>query len=91
MRSHTTRLAWPLLMLLAGSSALAGEISIRLVDAVTTRLLLKTVMTGRLKPKQLVTHHFTLDEGLKAYDTFSHAGRERTLKVILTNQPSLTG
>jgi len=60
-------------------------ITTRLVDAVTTPLLLKTVMAGRLKPKQLVTHHYTLDEIMKAYDTFGHAGRENALKVILTN------
>ena len=60
-------------------------ITTRLVDAVTTPLLLKTVMSGRLKPKQLITHHFKLGEILKAYDTFGNAGREHALKVILTN------
>jgi alcohol dehydrogenase len=61
-------------------------ITTRLVDAVTTPLLLKTVMTGKLKPKQLVTHHFALHDILKAYDTFGNAGRERALKVMLTNE-----
>jgi alcohol dehydrogenase len=61
-------------------------ITTRLVDAVTTPLLLKTVMSGRLKPKQLITHHFTLDDIIKTYDTFGHAGREHALKVILTNE-----
>jgi alcohol dehydrogenase len=61
-------------------------ITTRLVDAVTTSLLLKTVMSGKLKPKQLVTHHFTLDDVMKAYDTFGNAGKERALKVILTNK-----
>ena len=61
-------------------------ITTRLVDAVTTPLLLKTVMAGRLQPKQLITHHFTLDDITKAYDTFGHAGREHALKVILTNE-----
>ena len=60
-------------------------ITTRLVDAVTTPLLLKTVLAGRLKPKQLVTHHFPLADILKAYDTFANAGRERALKVIVTN------
>jgi alcohol dehydrogenase len=58
------------------------------VDAVTTPLLLRTVLSGRLQPKQLVTHHFTLSEAIKAYDTFGNASRERALKVILTNQPA---
>ena len=66
-------------------------ITTRLVDTVTTRLLLKTVMSGRLKPKALVTHRFTLDDIIKAYDTFEHAGRERALKVIVTNQMTLGG
>jgi alcohol dehydrogenase len=61
-------------------------VTTRLVDTVTTPLLLKTVMSGHLKPKPLVTHHFKLDEIMKAYDTFSNAGRERALKVIVTNE-----
>ena len=61
-------------------------ITTRLVDAVTTPLLLKTVMAGKLRPKQLITHHFALTDILKAYDTFGNAGRERALKVILTNE-----
>jgi alcohol dehydrogenase len=60
-------------------------ITTRLVDAVTTSLLLRTVVAGKLKPRQLVTHRFTLDEIIKAYDVFGNAGRERALKVILTN------
>lgn len=60
-------------------------ITTRLVDAVTTPLLLRTVLAGKLKPKQLVTHRFTLDDIIKAYDTFGNAGKERALKVIVTN------
>jgi alcohol dehydrogenase len=60
-------------------------ITTRLVDAVSTPMLLKTVMSGKLQPKQLITHHFDLNDILKAYDTFGNAGRERALKVILTN------
>jgi alcohol dehydrogenase len=66
-------------------------ITTRLVDTVTTRLLLKTVMSGRLKPQQLITHHFTLADIIRAYDTFGHAGRERALKVIVSNQLFLGG
>ncbi|MFN0078004.1 MAG: zinc-dependent alcohol dehydrogenase family protein [Prosthecobacter sp.] len=61
-------------------------ITTRLVDAVTTPLLLKTVMSGRLQPKQLITHRFPLSEVLSAYDTFGNAARERALKIILTNE-----
>jgi len=39
-----------------------------------------------MRPKQLITHHFTLDDILKAYDTFGNAAREHALKVNLTNK-----
>lgn len=58
-------------------------ITTRLVDTVTTPLLLKTVIAGKLAPSQLITHRFPLTDVMKAYDTFSHAARERALKVIL--------
>lgn len=58
----------------------------RLVDAVTTPMLLKTVMAGVLKPKQLITHHFTLADILNAYDTFGNASRKHALKVIIVNE-----
>jgi alcohol dehydrogenase len=57
----------------------------RLVDTVTTPMLLKTVVSGRLQPKQLITHHFALNKVMEAYDTFGNAMKERALKVILTN------
>jgi alcohol dehydrogenase len=57
----------------------------RLVDTVTTPMLLKTVMSGKVQPTQLITHHFTLSEIMKAYDVFGDAMKERALKVILTN------
>lgn len=60
-------------------------ITTRLVDAVTTPLLLRTVLAGKLRPKQLVTHRFKLAEIIQAYDTFGNAGKERALKVIVTN------
>ncbi|MDB6120771.1 MAG: Alcohol dehydrogenase GroES domain protein [Verrucomicrobiaceae bacterium] len=61
-------------------------ITTRLVDAVTTPLLLKTVLSGRLQPRQLITHRFPLSEIMSAYDTFGNAARERALKVIVTSE-----
>jgi len=58
----------------------------RLVDTATTPMLLKTVASGKLKPKQLITHRFTLSEAMKAYDTFGNAMKERALKVIISNE-----
>lgn len=61
-------------------------ITTRLVDTVTTPMLLKTVLSKKIKPSQLITHRFRLSEIIKAYDTFQHADRERALKVVLTNE-----
>jgi alcohol dehydrogenase len=57
----------------------------RLVDTVTTPMLLKVVGSGKLQPSKLVTHRFALDEVMKAYDTFGNAATEGALKVILKN------
>jgi alcohol dehydrogenase len=61
-------------------------ITTRLVDTVTTPMLLKTVQSKKLNPNQLITHHFKLSDIMNAYDTFGHADREKALKVILTNE-----
>lgn len=57
----------------------------RLVDTVTTPVLLKAVASGKLQAKQLITHHFSLDQVMQAYDTFGSAMKERALKIIITN------
>lgn len=57
----------------------------RLVDTVTTPVLLKAVASGKLQAKQLITHHFSLDQVMQAYNTFSSAMKERALKIIITN------
>ena len=49
-------------------------------------MLLKTVVSGKLQPKQLITHHFALNDIMRAYDTFGNAMKERALKVIITNE-----
>jgi len=55
----------------------------RLVDTVTTPMLLKTMIAAKLDPRPLITHRFRLDEIERAYDTFGNAAKERALKVIL--------
>jgi alcohol dehydrogenase len=55
----------------------------RLVDTVTTPLLLKLLQTGKLNPSTPVTHRFRLDDTLPAYDTFANAAKVSALKVIL--------
>jgi len=61
-------------------------ITTRLVDTVTTPMLLKTVQSKKLDSKKLITHRFALSDIIKAYDTFQNAAREKALKVILTNE-----
>ncbi|MDR3716396.1 MAG: zinc-dependent alcohol dehydrogenase family protein [Puia sp.] len=61
-------------------------ITTRLVDTVTTPMLLKTVQSKKLDPQRLITHRFKLSDIVRAYDTFQHADREKALKVILTNE-----
>ncbi|MEO8612759.1 MAG: zinc-dependent alcohol dehydrogenase family protein [Chloroflexota bacterium] len=60
-------------------------ITTRLVDTVTTPMLLKTVTSGKLQPELLITHHFPLSEIMRAYDTFGNAAQEQALKVIVEN------
>lgn len=59
------------------------SITTRLVDTVTTPMLLKTVQSNRINPAQLITHRFCLDQILTAYDIFSRAADTGALKVII--------
>jgi len=58
-------------------------ITTRLVDTFTTPMLLKTIQSKKLKPNLLISHHFTLDKILDAYDTFGRAAETHALKVII--------
>jgi len=58
-------------------------ITTRLVDTVTTPMLLKTVQSGKVDPKRLITHHFNFDHILDAYETFGQAASTQALKVII--------
>jgi len=58
-------------------------IKTRLVDTVTTPMLLKTVCAHKIGPKQLITHRFPLDKILDAYDTFGRAADTHALKVVI--------
>jgi alcohol dehydrogenase len=58
-------------------------ITTRLVDTVSTPMLLKTVQSKRIDATQLITHHFKLGDILKAYDTFGKAAETKALKVII--------
>lgn len=53
------------------------------LDTVTPPLLLKEVKVGKLQPRQLITHEFTLDGVMKAQGTSGNAAQEKALKVLL--------
>ena len=59
------------------------SITTRLVDAVSTPMLLNTLRSRKIDPKLLITHRFKLGQMLEAYETFGHAAKTRALKVII--------
>lgn len=59
------------------------SITTRLVDTVTTPMLLKTVQSRKIDPKKLITHRFKLDKILDAYESFGAAATTGALKVII--------
>jgi len=54
-----------------------------LVSATTTPMLLKLVAQGKLTPEKFVSHRFTFDTIMDAYDTFGRAAETKALKVII--------
>jgi len=60
-------------------------ITTRLVDTISTPMLMRTVQSGKLNSKQLITHRFKLFEIISAYECFGQAAKEKSLKVILSN------
>ena len=59
-------------------------ITTRLVDTVTTPMLLKTLVSKKIEPLSLITHRFKLDDILQAYETFGKAAQTKALKVIIS-------
>jgi alcohol dehydrogenase len=59
------------------------SITTRLVDTVSTPMLLNVLKAKRIEPKRLITHRFKLTDILQAYETFGDAAKTKALKVIL--------
>jgi alcohol dehydrogenase len=59
------------------------SITTRLVDTVSTPMLLKVFKARKIDPKLLITHRFKLADILDAYETFGNAAKTKALKVIL--------
>ena len=58
-------------------------ITTRLVDTVSTPVLMQMLRSKKIEPKRLVTHRFKLEQVLKAYEAFGHASETGALKVII--------
>jgi alcohol dehydrogenase len=61
-----------------------------LVDTRTIPQLLSLIEGGRLDPTVLATHHFSMEEAMKAYDVFADAAKTHALKVVLKGTPVST-
>lgn len=59
------------------------HITTRLVDTVSTPMLLKTVMAKKIDPTRLITHRFKFIDILQAYEVFGHAADSHALKVLI--------
>lgn len=59
-------------------------ITTRLVDTVSTEMLLKTVQARKIDPRQLITHRYELAQAMEAYETFAAAAQNKALKVIIS-------
>lgn len=59
-------------------------ISMGLVNANTTPMLLKLVAQKKVPAEKFATHRFGFDEILAAYDTFARAADTKALKVVIT-------
>ncbi len=60
------------------------SITTRLVDTVSTPMLMNVLQSHKLDPKLLITHRFRFDQILEAYDTFANAAKTKALKVIIS-------
>ena len=65
-------------------------ITMGLVSATTTPMLLKLVAQGKLTPEKFVSHRFRFEAIIDAYDTFGRAAETKALKVAITADPPPT-
>ncbi|MGD0749228.1 MAG: zinc-dependent alcohol dehydrogenase family protein [Acidimicrobiales bacterium] len=59
------------------------DISMGLVNTNTLGMLLKLVAEHKLPAEKFVTHEFSFDQILEAYDVFGHAAEHDALKVLI--------
>jgi alcohol dehydrogenase len=56
-----------------------------LVDTYSTPTLLKLIAANQVATDKFVTHHFTFDQFLDAYDVFANAADTGALKVVIAH------
>ncbi|KAK7038892.1 hypothetical protein VNI00_010526 [Paramarasmius palmivorus] len=56
----------------------------RLVDAVTSPMLIRLLDMGKLNTEGLITHRFTFREIAEAYKTFGNASEHNALKMLIS-------
>jgi alcohol dehydrogenase len=61
------------------------NISMGLVNANTTPMLLRLVAQNKVPAEKFATHHFRFDQFMDAYDTFGRAAETKALKVVITS------
>lgn len=67
----------------ASPNHVLAAITTRLVDAVTSPMLVELLAAGKLDAKALATHSFKFSDVEKAYAAFGDAGTSQALKVII--------
>ncbi|KIV86783.1 hypothetical protein PV11_02372 [Exophiala sideris] len=60
------------------------SLTTRLVDTVTTPMLLKLFAAGGIQPGKLITHELPFKDMEKAYTTFKAAAEHEALKMLIT-------
>lgn len=60
------------------------SLTTRLVDTVTTPMLLKLFAAGGIQPGKLITHELPFKDMEKAYTTFQAAAEHEALKMLIT-------
>ncbi|KAK7548216.1 alcohol dehydrogenase [Phyllosticta citricarpa] len=67
------------------------SITTRLVDTVTTPMLLNLFAANKLPADKLITHSFPFTDIVAAYDTFRAASKTKALKVIIDFEQDMQG
>jgi len=58
-------------------------ITTRLVDTISTPMLINVLLSQKLDPKLLITHRFKFEKIVEAYDAFIHAAETKAIKVLI--------